>query len=156
MKRKRIAVVEPLEPKVHLSAPAPPPPALTAPSIIAPVSQGLKIVLSTDQKVYHKGQPVVMTLTETNVSKQTVTVVLGPSTDGFYATQNGVEVWASNTGPQALFLLVKTIKPGASLTLSATWNGQANVASPSSPTGTFVVHTQIPGATPLAIQILPH
>jgi hypothetical protein len=155
MKRARIAAVEPLESKLLPSAAAPPVPVRAAPPIVARVDEGLKIVLTTDQKVYHKGHPVVMTLTETNTSKQTEMVVLGPSTDGFYVTQNGVEVWASNTGPQPLFLLVKTIKPGGSLTLSATWNGHTNIGPPSSPTGTFVVHSQVPGAAPATIQILP-
>jgi hypothetical protein len=155
MKRARIAAVEPLESKVLLSAAAPLISVPASPPIVARAGEGLKIVLTTDQKVYRKGQPVVMTLTETNTSNQTKTVALGPSTDGFYVTQNGVEVWASNTGPQPLFLLVKTIKPGASLTLSATWKGHTNIGPPSSPTGTFVVHSQIPGAAPVTIQILP-
>jgi hypothetical protein len=155
MKRARIAAVEPLESRSLLSAAAPAVPVRAAPPLVARVDEGLKIALTTDQTVYHKGQPIVMTLTETNTSKRSEMVVLGPSTDGFYVTQNGVEVWASNTGPQPLFLLVKTIKPGGSLTLSATWNGHTNIGPPSSPTGTFVVHSQIPGATPVAIQILP-
>ena len=155
MRRSRIAAVEPLESKELLSAVVRLESVRPAPPIVAKVNEGLKIVLTTDQKVYHKGQPVVMTLTETNTSNQTVTVALGPSTDGFYVTQNGVDVWASNTGPQPLYLLVKTIKPGATLTLSATWNGHTNIGPPSSPTGTFVVHSQIPGAAPVTIQIVP-
>jgi hypothetical protein len=155
MKRSRIATVEPLESRSLLSAAARLESVRAAPPIVARLNEGLKIVLATDQKVYHQGQPVVMTLTETNTSSQTVTVALGPSTDGFYVTQNGVDVWASNTGPQPLYLLVKTIKPGASLTLSATWNGHTNIGPPSSPTGTFVVHSQIPGAAPVTIQIVP-
>jgi hypothetical protein len=155
MKRARIAAVEPLESRSLLSAAARLESVRPAPPIVARLNEGLKLVLTTDQKVYHKGQPVVMTLTETNTSSQTVTVALGPSTDGFYVTQNGVEVWASNTGPQPLYLLVKTIRPGASLTLSATWNGHTNIGPPSSPTGTFVVHSQIPGAAPVTIQIVP-
>jgi hypothetical protein len=155
MKRARIAAVEPLESKSLLSAGAPLVHVRAAPPIVARVDEGLKVVLTTDQKVYHKGQPVVITLTETNTSKQTEMVALGPSTDGFYVTQNGVDVWASNAGPQPLYLVVKSIKPGASLTLSATWNGHTNIGPPSSPTGTFVVHSQIPGAAPVTIQILP-
>ena len=69
-------------------------------------------MLATDRQVYHRGQPVVMTLTETNTSNHAVTVPLGPSTDGFYVTQNGREVWASNTGPQPLFVVLKTLQAG--------------------------------------------
>ena len=126
-----------------------------APPMVAPVSQGVKVVLATDRQVYHRGQPVVMTLTETNTSNHAVTVPLGPSTDGFYVTQNGREVWASNTGPQPLFIVLKTLKPGESFTLSATWDGHANLGPASTPTGALVVHSQVAGAAPVTIQIQP-
>jgi hypothetical protein len=155
MKRERIVTVDVLEPKSLPSAPALMAPVAGTPPLVARVDQGLRIDLATDQQVYRQGQPVVVTLTETNTSHRTVEVALGPSTDGFYVTQNGAEVWTSNKGPQPLFLMVKRIKPGASLRLSATWNGHTNIGSPSSPTGTFVVHSQIPGAAPVTIQIVP-
>ena len=135
MNRTRTPVVERLEGKTLLSTglrraqiPVPPP-------NIAPGNESVKVVLASDRHLYHRGQPVVMTLTETNTSKQTVTVPLGPSTDGFYVTQNGREVWASNTGPQPLFLLLRALQPGESFTLSTTWNGHANIGPASSPTG---------------------
>jgi len=153
MKRTRIPAVERLEGRALLSAGVRRRDIPVAPPIVAPANQGVKVVLATDHKVYHQGQPVVMTLTETNTSKQTVTVSLGPSTDGFYVTQNGREVWASNTGPQPLFLLLKTLKPGESFTLSATWDGHSNIGPASSPTGPLVVHSQVAGAAPVTIQV---
>jgi len=159
MNHCRIPVVEALEEKALLShigvrvrVPTPPAPPVT----VGPVtSQGLKIRLTTDHAVYHPGQPVVMTLTMTNTSSHNVSVGLGPSVDGFSVTQQGNEVWASNTGPQPLFILLKKLRPGGSTTLSATWNGHSNIGSPSTPTGTLVVHSQIVGAQPVTIQILP-
>ena len=153
MKRARTLVIEGLEGRALLSAglrraqiPVPPP-------IVAPGNEGVKVVLTSDHLVYHRGQPVVMTLTETNTSNQTVTVPLGPSTDGFYVTQNGREVWASNTGPQPLFILARTLKPGESFTVSATWNGHSNIGPASNPTGVLVVHSQIAGAAPITIRV---
>ena len=121
--------------------------------MVAPVNQGVKVVLATDHQVYRRGQPVVMTLTETNTSNHTVNVALGPSTDGFSVTQNGREVWASNTGPQPLFIVLKTLQPGESFTLSATWNGHSNLGPASTPPGALAVHSQVAGAAPVTIQI---
>jgi hypothetical protein len=154
MKRNRVAMVEPLEEKVPLSAPAPaagPGPA----AIVAHGSQSLKFQLTTDQAVYHQGQPVVMTLTAKNTTRHNVKLALGPSNDGFFVTQNGAEVWVSNPGPQPLYLQLKTIRPGKSITLVAVWNGESNIGTPAIVTGTVAVQSQIAGAAPVTIQILP-
>ncbi len=147
MKRSTNPAVETLEGKNLLTAPA-----AVAP-LVAAVEQGLVVKLTTDHMVYHLGQPVVMTLTETNTSQHNITIGLGPSVDGFFVTQNGKEVWASNTGPQPQYILLKTLKPGGSVKLSATWNGHSNVGPASTPTGTLVVHSQVAGAAPVTIQI---
>jgi hypothetical protein len=120
----------------------------------APVNQGLVVRLTTDRSVYQPGQSVVMTLTETDTGTQPVTVNLGPSIDGFFVTQNGHTVWASNTGPQPQYILRETIQPGKSITLTARWNGHSNVGPSSTPTGILVVHSQITGAPTVTIQIL--
>jgi hypothetical protein len=150
MKRSTKPAVERLERRNLLTtlpavAPAAP--------IAAAVEQGLVVQLTTNHTVYHLGQPVVMTLTETNKSQHKITIELGPSVDGFFVTQNGKEVWASNTGPQPLYILLETLKPGESVKLSATWNGHSNVGPAATPTGTLVVHSQVAGAAPVTIQI---
>jgi hypothetical protein len=152
---RRTPAVELLEDKALMSSLAltvrtPHPPIAITPRD----NQGLKIQLRTDHSVYHLGQPVVMTLTMTNPTSRNVAVGLGPSIDGFFVTQQGSEVWASNTGPQPLFILLRTIRPGQSVTLSATWDGHSNLGPPSTPTGTLVVHSQIGGAPAATIQIL--
>jgi hypothetical protein len=150
MKRSTNPAVERLEGKNLLTAPATVAP--VAP-IVAAADQGLVVKLTTDHAVYHLGQPVVMTLTETNTSQHNITIELGPSRDGFFVTLNGNEVWASNTGPQPQYILVETLKPGESVKLSATWNGRSNIGPASTPTGTLVVHSQVAGAAPVTIQI---
>jgi hypothetical protein len=104
----------------------------------------LAVSLTTDHSVYHRGQPVVITLTETNISSHDLTV-LGPIIDGrFSITHNGAPVWISNKGPLPLFPIApETLKPGQSITLQATWNGRSNVGPPTEPTGVFVVHSAL-------------
>ncbi len=153
MKRTLIPAVERMEGRALLSAGLRRAQIPVSPPVVAPVTQGLKVVLATDHRVYHQGEPVVLTLTETNTSNHAVTVPLGPSTDGFYLTQNGREVWASNNGPQPLFIMLKTLNAGQSSTLTATWNGHSNAGPAAMPTGTLVVHSQVAGAAPVTIQI---
>ena len=112
MRRYRSLVLETLDGKVLLSAIATPP-VPVSPPIIAPVSQGLVMKLSTDHQVYRRGQPVVITLTETNTSQHDITVDSGPSLGGFFVTHNGRKIWASNAGIQPMFVLVRTLSTGA-------------------------------------------
>jgi hypothetical protein len=152
MKRAQTPALERLEGKALLSPGLRVAHVPMSPPIVAQANQGVRIVLTTDQQIHHRGQPVVMTLTETNTSNQTMTVPLGPSTDGFYVTHNGREVWASNSGPQPQFVLLKTLDAGESCRLSATWNGHSNIGPASIPAGTLVVHSQLPGAAPVTMQ----
>src|SRR5437868_5346083 len=66
-----------------------PPPALPS---------DLAVTLTTDRLVYQQGQPVTMTLTETNISDHDLLVGEGPMIDSFYVTQVGVRVWVSKPG----------------------------------------------------------
>ena len=154
MRRSRSLVLEMLEGKVLLSAIATPI-APVSPPAIAPLSQGLVVKLSTNHQVYRRGQPVVMTLTETNTSQQDVSVESGPSLGGFFVSRDGRRVWASNTGVQPMFVLMRTLEPGQSITQSATWNGQSDIGPPSTPMGHLAVGSEVAGAQPVSIQIRP-
>ena len=117
----------------------------------------LAVSLTTDHSVYHRGQPVVITLTETNISSHDLTV-LGPIINGrFSITHNGAPVWISNKGPLPLFPIAPEIlKPGQSITLQAVWDGRSNVGPPTEPTGVFVVHSAlIPDGPTATFIILP-
>jgi len=155
MRRSRGLVLETLERKVLLAAFATPL-APVSPPMIAPLSQGLVVKLSTDHQIYRWGQPVVMTLTETNTSQQDITVESGPGLAGFFVTHNGRRVWASNAGVQPMFILMRTLGPGQSISQSATWNGQSNIGPSSTPAGHLVVASQVAGAQPINIQIRRH
>ena len=128
--------VEPLETKVLLSG-------LTA------MGSDLARSIATDRTSYRVGQPVVITLTETNVSDHDVTTYHGPGSDGFIASWGGLAVWRSNPGPQPLFVAVEILHPNQSSTLHATWNGRSNLGSPGDPSragppvqGIFVIRNQ--------------
>ena len=155
MRRSRGLVLETLEGKVVLAAIGTPV-APVSPPMIAPLSQGLVVKLSTDHKVYQQGQPVVMTLTETNTSQHDITVDSGPSLGGFFVTHNGRRVWASNAGVQPMFILIRTLEPGQSITQSATWNGQSNIGPSLTPAGHLVVGSQVEGAHSINIQVRWH
>ncbi len=75
------------------------------------------------------GTSVELSFTETNVSGHTLSVSYGPIDDGFTATMAGHSVWVSNAGPQPQFLELKTLAPGQSVTVTATWDGHSNTAS---------------------------
>ena len=95
------------------------------------------------------GTQVVFTFIETNVSHKNVNVAIGPSKDGFIVSQNGKPVWQSNAGPQPEFLMLRTLQPGQSLTLQATWNDRSNLVNPPTPqegsplSGTFTVENEL-------------
>jgi hypothetical protein len=118
MRRSRKLAFESLEERtllsaVRLSVPLAPPP------IVAPLNPGPTVRLTTNQPVYRVGQPVVMTLTETNTNQHDINVFLGPSSNGLFATRDGGKVLATNSGVRPMFLVSQTIKPGDSITLTA-------------------------------------
>ncbi|MGD0044562.1 MAG: hypothetical protein ABSE84_29855, partial [Isosphaeraceae bacterium] len=80
----------------------------------------------------------------------------GPSLAGFFVTHNGRGVWASNTGVQPMFILMRTLEPGQSITQSATWNGQSNIGPARTATGHLVIASQVEGVQPVNIQIRRH
>jgi hypothetical protein len=123
-----------------------------------PSAPGSSVVatLTTDRRVYHPGQPVVMTLKESNPTNHSVSIGLGPSMDGFYVSQRGSRVWSSNAGIQPLFVMLEVIPPHGSITLAATWNGQANESPLQGATSVFQIHSQVHGARPVTIRILAH
>jgi hypothetical protein len=91
------------------------------------------------------GQPVELTLTETNQGTQPAILEVGPSTDGFVVSQGGVAVYTSNGGVQPFFIRSVTIQPGQSYSLSTVWNGQSDAGTPVS--GHVQVSNQLaPGA----------
>jgi hypothetical protein len=98
--------------------------------------------LTTNQSTYQSGQPIQFTFTETNTSARPVNIEIGPANSGFVVRENGTPVWISNSGFQAQYLLLKTLLPGQSEVLTATWNGVSNVGPPTAETGTFTVTNQ--------------
>lgn len=150
MHRRRQTGFEPLESRSLLSGMS------SLPMIPAPMSPSdVAVTLTTDRPVYAQGEPVKMTLTETNVTSHEIAVPVGPSIDGFFVTHDGATIWSSNRGPVPLYIMLRPLAPGASFSLTATWNGAPNEGRPTTSTGLFQVHSQVPGASPVTIQIGP-
>jgi hypothetical protein len=98
--------------------------------------------LTTNQSTYQPGQAIEMTFQETNESSRTILVDEGPSIDGFTVTQDGSTVWRSNAGANPMFILARSLQPGQSLTLTATWDGiPTGGSSPTS--GQFMLTNQL-------------
>ena len=96
---------------------------------------------TTDQADYAIGEPVQITLTETNTSNAPVTVTTGPPT--FQITEDSYLV-ADVSGSGGTPSSTETLQPGQSFTQLATWNGVANIGTASGTTlsGSFVVTSQ--------------
>jgi hypothetical protein len=94
--------------------------------------------LSTDKSVYKVGQPVHITMTETNTTNHAVASPSVKGLQGFTATTDSNVVWESTGGRPAAKSF--TLQPGQSHSVSVTWNGRANTGSRSRSTpltGTF-------------------
>lgn len=120
-------------------------------ALLSGAGAGLTETLTTDKPVYQVGEPVKMTLTETNTSDHDVQLAEGAVNDGFFVAQNGATVWFSNTGAQPASIALIDLHPGESHTIQATWDGHPNnnvinnpleSESPATPTGTFEIHSQ--------------
>jgi hypothetical protein len=94
------------------------------------------VSLTTNQLTYTPGQVVHMTFIETNNTRQSVFVSLGPSIDNFYITNNGRTIWRSNPRIAPLFIVHRELAPGQSITLKADWTA-------SSAPGTYEVHNHL-------------
>jgi hypothetical protein len=99
-------------------------------ALLSGAPAGLAVTLNATPMASSSGTQVALTLTETNVSHQDVTVDDGPSLDGFSAARDGKTVWVSNPGINAMFIRVVTLKPGESFTIHATWDGRSNQVDP--------------------------
>jgi hypothetical protein len=64
--------------------------------LAANTSAALAMTLTTDRSAYVAGQPIKITLTETNTSGHTLTFADGPSLDGFTVTKGAATIWRSN------------------------------------------------------------
>jgi hypothetical protein len=103
----------------------------------------LAVTLTTNQSSYNPGQIDTMTLKLTNTSTHAIILKIGPSIDGFNIRHNGNLVWVSNPPPQPDYILLRTLQPGQSMSLTAKWTVGA-------PLGTFVTHNQLFPSGPTA------
>ena len=110
---------------------------------------GLAYSLTTNESNYQPGQPIQISLTVTNTSSQPIKTIDGPDLDHFVVTENGVQVWESESFILPLAGLA-TLQPGQSFTDTDTWNGVPDLGRPSQSVlmgGSFTLTDQsVPGA----------
>ena len=102
--------------------------------------QGLDVALVTDRPAYTVGTPVTFTLTATNraAAPMTLTFSSGQMFDiAVGPPASPAVVWQWSQGRSFIQSITsRTLAPGESLTMSATWN-QRNQADSQVPTGVF-------------------
>jgi hypothetical protein len=103
----------------------------------APSPDDVATSLTTDQSTYALGQPVNMTLTETNNGDQPIVVLAGASS--FQISENGTAIWNSPTASPYMAPTWKTLGPGQSYSQTDTWNGLPNTGALSNLSGVFTV-----------------
>jgi hypothetical protein len=123
-----------------------------------PTSTQLSTSLTTDQSVYHLGQPVTLNFSETNVGTVPIKVMTGPVS--FTITQNGTQVWTSipptMTPATPTQIGWMTLQPGQSYSQQVTWNGVPGKLPSAYPTGTFTVSNAFdPNHETATFQIAP-
>ena len=105
-------------------------------AVVAPIGTNLALQVTASQAVYHAGQPVRLTITETNTGSQPVGVMAyGP--ESLIVTRNGKPVWRSPIVPVPMLEML--LPPGQSRTLTAVWPGGFNVNRGLPHGGTFTI-----------------
>jgi hypothetical protein len=100
--------------------------------------------LTTNKTIYKVGQPIQITLTETNTTNAAVTSPTKEGVDSFAASQKFKDVWKSRGSKLAAPSY--TLQPGQTHSITVTWNGHANVGSHSRSTpltGTFEIDSTL-------------
>ena len=95
--------------------------------------------LTTDKSIYKVGEPIHITLTETNNTSSTITMPSMQQSGEFTASRDFKVVWRSKV--QQSDSAATTLAPGQTTTISTTWNGSPNVgSSPRSTKLTGTIH----------------
>jgi hypothetical protein len=118
---------------------------LSAASAALPVEgPPISETLSTNKTVYKVGQPIVITLTETNTTKSPVALANIAPVDGFTASRDFKIVWSQKAHNRER-ARSSTLQAGETRTIRAVWNGRQNVGSSSSGplTGTFEIDSTL-------------
>jgi hypothetical protein len=133
-----------------------PPGKATTFQIVAQPAADLTTKITTDKSVYDSGEPVQITLSETNVSAQPIVVLTGPP--AFQISHAGTVFWQS-ANPITLPALAswQTLQPGQSYTQTLTWKASLNSAVVSSQVvGQFSVSDLLdPDGSSASFQVLP-
>ena len=105
-------------------------------TVTSPISAKPKLTVTASKAVDKVGQPVRLTITETNTGSQPIGVmVYGP--ESVTVSRNGKAVWRSPVLPVPLIMML--LQPGQSRTLQAVWPGTFNINKGQPHTGMFTI-----------------
>jgi hypothetical protein len=116
----------------------------SAAAAFTPSGSPIVETLTTNKTIYKVGQPIQVTLTETNTTSSPVTSPTKAGVDSFTASQKFKDDWKSRGSKLAAPSY--TLQPGQTHTITVTWNGHANVGSHSRSTpltGTFEIDSTL-------------
>ncbi len=96
----------------------------STPSPTPPTPSLVSASVATKQRATHDGQTVLITLTLTNTSGQSVTISPNSTSDGFRVLSDSTQVWHSSRSPR--IARSRTLAPGETITFQAVWNSKAH------------------------------
>jgi hypothetical protein len=144
-RRALIPSVEGLEGKLLLSAV----PVAGEYQAETPGAENLKVRLTTDRRSYRAGQPVRITLRETNVGDEPIGLGASPLYAVSVVDATGTQHWKA-WGPEFQATMIKYLPPGQSRTTTVVWDahpgahaGQTRMMMPL--TGDFEIHGSLDG-----------
>jgi hypothetical protein len=118
------------------TSPSPAPPVTDPPPTSAPPVAGsspIALSVATNHPTYHRDHPVRITLRLHNVGRSPIELTPDSNLDGFTVLQGSTEIWHSARP------VVRRIKPGHSIKLTADWNGRPGQPDATIAPGTYTI-----------------
>jgi hypothetical protein len=110
----------------------------------------LTVSVTTDHASYRVGQPVTITLTETNTGTRDATVLTGGGIIHASAAGPLGAVWVFGD-PRVITTALGVLHPGQSRTFTLVWNGQTNVPGGRVVPGSYAVFAGVDGLLGAAV-----
>jgi hypothetical protein len=107
--------------------------------------------LSTNTHDYRPGSPVVMRVSIINVSSRSCAIGVGPTSPTLsIINTKGDVIWnncyaGDQPGACAMFLMLRTLKPGPSYALAKSWNQRTGPEHSFAARGTYVLTSNVSG-----------
>jgi ABC-type transport system substrate-binding protein len=121
------------------------------PATVSCRTSALRETLSTNEKSFTPGTTVVMRLVLRNVGSRACTIAVGPTSPSLTILNAKDKVIWNNCyagdqpGACAMFLMLRTIEPDTSYTLSKSWNQRTGLSNNFAARGRYVLTSNVSG-----------